>query len=59
MQDTSLLSMLTSFISELGFPIAVSAFLLLRFEKKIEALSERVNALTQTLREEREKNGST
>ncbi|EFU39341.1 hypothetical protein PVOR_25328 [Paenibacillus vortex V453] len=34
-----------TYISNLGFPIAITLYLLIRFEKKISDLSEAINAL--------------
>ncbi|MFC6653896.1 YvrJ family protein [Paenibacillus rhizoplanae] len=36
---------ITTFIANLGFPIAITLYLLIRFEKKISDLSEAINAL--------------
>ncbi|WP_346267726.1 YvrJ family protein [Sporosarcina sp. E16_3] len=36
-------------ISNLGFPIAVTVYLLIRFEKKIETLEIALNKLTNVL----------
>lgn len=35
----------TAFIANLGFPIAITSYLLIRFEKKISDLSEAINGL--------------
>ncbi|MBD8026793.1 YvrJ family protein [Ureibacillus sp. Re31] len=37
---------LINLISNIGFPIAVSIYLLLRFEKKIEGLEQTIQKLT-------------
>ncbi|WP_336245426.1 YvrJ family protein [Paenibacillus sp. FSL W7-1279] len=34
-----------TFIANLGFPIAITSYLLIRFEKKISDLSEAINGL--------------
>ncbi|MBP2113887.1 YvrJ family protein [Paenibacillus sp. FSL R7-0128] len=36
---------IATFIANLGFPIAITLYLLIRFEKKISDLSEAINAL--------------
>jgi prefoldin subunit 5 len=38
-------------IGNIGFPIAVAIYLLIRFEKRIDALRENINQLEQTIRE--------
>lgn len=40
---------ITNFISTLGFPIGVSVYLLVRFEKKIEDLNVSINELTRVI----------
>ena len=35
----------TTLIENLGFPIVLSIYLLIRFEKKIDSLNESINAL--------------
>ncbi|GFN33119.1 YvrJ family protein [Paenibacillus xylaniclasticus] len=40
---------LVGLIANLGFPIAITAYLLLRFEKKIIDLSEAINGLKDEL----------
>jgi hypothetical protein len=37
-------------IANLGFPIAVASYLLVRFEKKIERLEEKVDELTDAIK---------
>ena len=37
-------------IANLGFPIAVASYLLVRFEKKIERLEEKVDELTDVIK---------
>ncbi|GAA0180410.1 hypothetical protein SH2C18_31080 [Clostridium sediminicola] len=37
---------ITTFISTLGFPISISIYLLVRFEKKIEELNKSISDLT-------------
>lgn len=38
----------TALLGNLGFPIVVAGYLLLRFEKKIESLTEAISALKDT-----------
>ncbi len=40
-------------ISNMGFPIAITVYLLLRFEKKIDTLKESIDALVKAIRESR------
>ncbi|HEY5562147.1 MAG TPA: YvrJ family protein [Clostridiaceae bacterium] len=40
---------LIKIVSNLGFPIAVSLYLLIRFEAKIELLSSSINNLTNVI----------
>ncbi|MED3778402.1 YvrJ family protein [Geobacillus stearothermophilus] len=40
--------MLTNLIENFGFPIVVTAYLLLRFEKRIEMLTEVISELKNT-----------
>ncbi len=37
-------------VGNFGFPVAVSVYLLVRIEGKLEALSESINALSQVIR---------
>nr|WP_213486161.1 YvrJ family protein [Thermobacillus xylanilyticus] len=39
MEESSIISLITTSISNFGFPIVITGFLLLRFEKKIESLN--------------------
>ncbi|NIK78800.1 hypothetical protein FHS15_003946 [Paenibacillus castaneae] len=52
MEDTSLLTLLSTLVSNLGFPIVLAGYLLLRFEKKIESLSQAFLELLHVIREE-------
>ncbi len=47
---TDLLELFVSLISNVGFPIMVAAFLLLRLEMKMEKLTEALINLQETLR---------
>lgn len=39
----------TTLIENLGFPIVLSIYLLIRFEKKIDLLNESITALNNTI----------
>ena len=39
----------TTLIENLGFPIVLSVYLLIRFEKKIDLLNESITALNNTI----------
>ncbi|HWO95593.1 YvrJ family protein [Paenibacillus ehimensis] len=56
MDDTQTISLITNSISNFGFPIAITAYLLTRFEKKIDGLNSSILELTQTLRGVQNKN---
>ena len=47
-----MLSLISTIISNLGFPIVVTGFLLLRFEKKIESLNSAFMELLEVIRDE-------
>ncbi len=40
---------LTALVSTVGFPISVSIYLLVRFEKKIEELNKSISELTKVI----------
>jgi hypothetical protein len=40
---------LITLISNVGFPIAISAYLLIRIEKKLDSLSESINGLAKVI----------
>ncbi len=42
-------------ISQVGFPIAISVYLLIRFESKIEKLDDSINDLCNQIKELKEK----
>jgi len=46
------ISLITTSISNFGFPIVITGFLLLRFEKKIESLNNTIMDLIQVIRSE-------
>lgn len=45
---------ITGLISNLGFPMALCVYLLVRFEKKIDSLNESINDLNTTLKNNKE-----
>ncbi|WP_082360904.1 YvrJ family protein [Bacillus sp. FJAT-28004] len=51
MEESSLITLITNSISNLGFPIVITGFLLLRFEKKIETLNNIIQELLQEIRD--------
>ena len=52
MEESSIISLITTSISNFGFPIVITGFLLLRFEKKIESLNNTIMDLIQVIRNE-------
>ena len=40
-----------SAISQVGFPIAISVYLLVRFEKKLETLTKSINELNNQIKD--------
>lgn len=46
---------LTTWIANLGFPITITLYLLIRFEKKISDLSEAINGLKNELQKNEKK----
>lgn len=49
MADVSL-DTIVSLIGEMGFPMIITAYLLLRFERKIEKLSEAIQELKNSIK---------
>ncbi|AJY73905.1 YvrJ family protein [Paenibacillus beijingensis] len=49
MDNTEHLSFFLSAISQVGFPIFLAGYLLFRFEKKLETLSESISRLKDDL----------
>lgn len=45
---------LVSFIGNFGFPLVLAVYLLLRFEKKIELLTQAINDLKEISKEKKE-----
>ncbi|NEW07921.1 YvrJ family protein [Paenibacillus sp. SYP-B3998] len=52
MQDTPFITLITTSISNFGFPIVLTGYLLMRSEKKIEALNTTILELLQLIRDE-------
>ncbi|WP_438350934.1 YvrJ family protein [Paenibacillus sp. FA6] len=52
MDTPTLISIVTTSISTLGFPIVLTGYLLLRFEKKIEKLNNTIMEMLQIIRDE-------
>lgn len=50
--DMDLLSSVTDFIGNLGFPIFISVYLLNRMETKLDNIIEALNQLTQVIANE-------
>lgn len=46
-------SFIITAIGNFGFPIVITSYLLLRFEKKMEKLSESIQVLAQVMRDGR------
>ena len=42
-------------VGNLGFPIVVAFYLLIRFERKIDNLTEAINTMTDTIKEEKDR----
>lgn len=51
MDNTQFISLVTTSISNFGFPIVLTAYLLIRFEKRIEALNSSIIELLQVIKE--------
>ncbi|WP_281888921.1 YvrJ family protein [Paenibacillus sp. YYML68] len=52
MEDAQLISLITTSISNFGFPIVITAYLLTRFEKRLDALNASIIELLQALKDE-------
>ncbi|MFD2658985.1 YvrJ family protein [Paenibacillus thailandensis] len=49
MMDDPSLSYLLTAVSQVGFPIVLTGYLLIRFEKKLETLTESILNLTEVI----------
>ncbi|WP_353682015.1 YvrJ family protein [Thermobacillus sp.] len=56
LEDTQLMTLITTSISNFGFPIVLTCYLLIRFEKKIEMFNDRILELLYVIKEEMRKN---
>ncbi|MFC3773634.1 YvrJ family protein [Paenibacillus sp. GCM10012303] len=52
MDNNQLITLITTSIGNFGFPIVLTAYLLIRFEKKIESLNATIQELMKFMREE-------
>ena len=51
------MEIITSFINDFGFPVAVSVFLLFRLENKLDKLNESISDLINVISENRKETG--
>ncbi|MEE4580542.1 YvrJ family protein [Paenibacillus polymyxa] len=51
LSNTQTLSNILTAISQVGFPIVVAGYLLVRFEKKIDVLSENISRLVDAIKQ--------
>jgi hypothetical protein len=51
MDNSQWTTLLTNYVSNLGFSIVLAAYLLIRFEKKIEVLNNSIQELTRIIRD--------
>lgn len=49
MDDTQPIAYFLSAVSQVGFPIVLTGYLLLRFEKKLEVLTDNILRLTEVV----------
>ncbi|KJD42843.1 YvrJ family protein [Paenibacillus terrae] len=56
MSNTQTLSNILTAISQVGFPIVVAGYLLVRFEKKIDVLSANISRLVDVIKQEESDN---
>lgn len=52
MDDTQLIGLITTSVSNFGFPIVITAYLLIRFERRIDTLNSTFIELHQAIKEE-------
>ncbi|MDO3678627.1 MULTISPECIES: YvrJ family protein [Paenibacillus] len=55
MDDQGLIQLFITAVGNFGFPIAITSYLLLRFEKKIDMLNETIGEVADILRREAKK----
>jgi hypothetical protein len=51
MDNTQMISLLSTLIGNFGFPIVITSYLLIRFEKRIENLNNTILDLMQVIRD--------
>lgn len=51
MENSQLLDLVTTTIGNFGFPMVLTAYLLIRFEKKIESLNNTILELLQVIKD--------
>ncbi|ALS09918.1 YvrJ family protein [Paenibacillus sp. S33] len=56
MSNTQTLSNILTAISQVGFPIVVAGYLLVRFEKKIDVLSANISRLVDVIKQKESDN---
>ncbi|MNW57441.1 YvrJ protein family protein [compost metagenome] len=49
LEDTQPLAYILTAISQVGFPIVITGYLLIRFEKKLEVLTDSILRLTEVI----------
>ncbi|MBU5442746.1 YvrJ family protein [Paenibacillus sp. MSJ-34] len=49
MENTQFLSYILTAVSQVGFPIVITGYLLFRFEKKLEVLTKSISLLTDVI----------
>jgi hypothetical protein len=52
MDNSQLITLITTSIGNFGFPIVLTAYLLTRFEKKLENLNNTIQDLTQIIKDQ-------
>lgn len=52
MDNTQLITLISTSIGNFGFPIVITVYLLIRFEKKIDSLNNTIQDLIKFIREE-------
>ncbi|RUS46741.1 YvrJ family protein [Cohnella sp. AR92] len=50
MEESQTLTYLLTAVSQVGFPIVLTGYLLIRFEKKLETLTESILRLTEVIK---------
>jgi len=55
--DEQPFSSLLTAVSQVGFPIVITGYLLVRFEKKLESLNESISKLTEVINQNKSEDG--